>query len=96
MTNDYLFWTFWILYYETWISFNHILVDCLKKDNKAVEKREFSEIETKLYELFENGACNINQIVNSLPFDRDKIIEVVRFLVDEGYIIYEEPIYRLK
>ena len=70
--------------------------NCLKKDNKDVEKREFSEIETKLYELFENGACNINQIVNSLPFDRDKIIEVVRFLVDEGYIIYEEPIYRLK
>jgi ATP-dependent DNA helicase RecQ len=70
--------------------------NCLKTDNKDVEKREFSEIETKLYELLENGTYNINQIVNSLPYDRDKVIEVVRFLVDEGYIIYEEPQYRLK
>lgn len=70
--------------------------NCLKTDSKGVEKREFSEIETKLYELLENGTCNINQIVNSLPYDRDKVIEVVRFLVDEGYIVYEEPQYRLK
>ena len=70
--------------------------NCLKTDSKDVEKREFSEIETKLYELLENGTYNINQIVNSLPYDRDKVIEVVRFLVDEGYIVYEEPQYRLK
>ncbi|MBO5720028.1 MAG: hypothetical protein J6R61_00635, partial [Bacteroidales bacterium] len=61
-----------------------------------VDKREFSEIEAMLKEMLENGAYNISQIVNSIPRDRDKIIEVVRFLVDEDYIIYEEPLYRLK
>lgn len=70
--------------------------NCLKTDNNEVDKREFSEIEAMLKEMLENGAYNISQIVNSIPRDRDKIIEVVRFLVDEDYIIYEEPLYRLK
>ena len=47
-------------------------------------------------ELLESKPCNINQIVNAIPLDRDMVIEVVRFLVDEGYIVYDEPLYRLK
>lgn len=70
--------------------------NCLNSDNNEVDKRDFAEIEGKLNELLSINACNINQIVNALPFNRDKIIEVVRFLVDEGYIIYDEPLYRLK
>ena len=46
-------------------------------------------------ELLENNACNINQIVNAIPVNREKVIEVIRFLVDEEYITYEEPLYRL-
>lgn len=70
--------------------------NCLNSDKNEVDKRDFTEIESKLNELLSDNACNINQIVNALPFNRDKIIEVVRFLVDEGYIVYDEPLYMLK
>ena len=69
---------------------------CLKSDNNDVDKRDFAEIESMINELLENKPCNINQIVNAIPLDREKVVEVIRFLVDEGYIIYEEPLYRLK
>ena len=70
--------------------------NCLKSDSNEVDKRDFSEIEKMINELLESKPCNINQIVNAIPLDRDKVIEVVRFLVDEGYIVYDEPLYRLK
>ena len=73
----------------------NICDNCLKSDNNDVDKREFLEIETMIKELLENNACNINQIVNVIPVNREKVIEVIRFLVDEEYITYEEPLYRL-
>lgn len=69
--------------------------NCLKKDDRGISSRDFAEIEYAIKELLGNEPCNINTITQKLPFDRDKIIEIIRFLVDEGYIIYDEPLYKI-
>lgn len=69
--------------------------NCLKSDSDEVSKRDFSEIECGIKELLREKPCNITSIIASLPYDREKIVEVIRFLTDEGYIIYEESQYKL-
>ncbi|MEG1643806.1 MAG: ATP-dependent DNA helicase RecQ [Bacteroidales bacterium] len=70
--------------------------NCLKREDTNVNDLDFAEISHAIKELIATTPLPINVITESLSHNKEKVIEVLRFLTDEGYISYNETLYGIK
>lgn len=70
--------------------------NCLKREDDSVNDRDFAEISHAIKVLIAAKPLPVNAITESLPYSKEKIIEVLRFLTDEGYISCKENLYCIK
>lgn len=64
---------------------------CLAKAKKELTSDVFQEITFSLYSLLEKGELDINDIINQLTkaYDKENIIKVIRFQLDNGNLKLE-------
>lgn len=59
---------------------------CLAKSEKEIRENEFQSIRTKVIELLDDKLLNANDLVRLIPFKEQKVMHVVRFMLDQGEI----------
>lgn len=69
--------------------------NCLKRESEDVSEREFAEILHAVKMLLAGKRMSAREIADELPYKVNDVIEVVRFLEDEGYICMEDNRYFL-
>ena len=57
-----------------------------RKKREAASKNSPIQIAKEIQRLLGNGAISRNEIVESLPYPENEVIESLRFLQDEGFI----------
>lgn len=67
--------------------------NCLKRESGEISEREFAEIMHAIKMLLAKRKMTAKEIAGELPYKKDNVIEVLRFLSDEGYIRNDENIY---
>lgn len=60
--------------------------NCLKKESDEITEREFAEILHAIKIAIAKRPMSAKEIAEELPYKTDNVIEVIRFLEDEGYI----------
>ena len=60
---------------------------CLKKKNAKLTNDEFTTIRMQIEDLLKNEALSIPEIIEKLKFKEQKIIETVRFLLDNKIVV---------
>lgn len=60
---------------------------CLKKKNAKLTNDEFTTIRMQIEDLLKNEALSIPKIIEKLKFKEQKIIETVRFLLDNNIVV---------
>lgn len=69
--------------------------NCLKRENDDISEREFAEIMHGVKILLAKRSMSAKEIAEELPYKRENVIEVIRFLSDEGYIDNNENMFSL-
>jgi len=55
---------------------------CKSKEDKGLKKEEFKAIYNEINKLIEKESVEVNEIVQTLSYSDDKVLEVIRFLKD--------------
>ena len=64
---------------------------CEKRGAEALSKKRFELISTHLIkELARNSENSIHEIIESLPFDKNQLFEVIDHMLDEGRLVRNE------
>lgn len=70
---------------------------CLKKNESGLSNYEFWKIEKELTESLSESPKRLLELVNSLNFEnKDKIIQVIRFLIDMEHLTLKDDTISLK
>lgn len=59
---------------------------CLKNKENTLTNDEFEKIKSALLELLQNQPLTLRQITNQIPAKEQKVLQVVRFLMDKGVL----------
>lgn len=59
---------------------------CLKKKEQEVTNADFDKIRLAVLQTLNQTPLNINELIDILPFKKQKVIQVIRFLMDNGVI----------
>ena len=65
---------------------------CMAKKNSSLSPSLFDQIVGAVKNLLQAAPLRLNDIVERLPYPEERIIETVRYLVDEGFI-HEENLF---
>ena len=68
---------------------------CLKNKEKQVSNNEFEAIRLAIQQILKLEELTINALIKQLPFKEQKVLETIRFMLDNGQI-YENEIMKLK
>lgn len=63
---------------------------CLKQKEQQVTEADFDKIRLAVLELLSSKALSIEEIISQLPFKEAKIIQVVRFLIDQKILTQDK------
>ena len=63
---------------------------CLRKMEKELTNEEFLKIKNGVESLLSSNECSVGKLVEALPFREEKIVKVLRYLLDNQHIIYDE------
>jgi len=63
---------------------------CLKKQQEGLRQYEFEDISRDMLMALENSRPDLEELIDSLPYDSNKCLKVFRFLCDRGDIIQQE------
>ena len=71
--------------------------NCLQQKHSKLTDQEFSEIRQQLAAHLSDEPQPINNIIKNLPYSKDKIIQTIRFLVDndEAYRLEGDRLYHI-
>ena len=59
---------------------------CLRRNKEELPKEEFQYLQNEIQSLLQNGITNIDALVDSLHYPEHKIIQVIRWLLENGII----------
>ena len=68
---------------------------CLKNKKKQVSTNEFEAIRLAIQQILKLDELTINALIKQLPFKEQKVLETIRFMLDNGQI-YENEVMKLK
>ena len=63
---------------------------CQQKREKELSNREFQTIRNEIEKLLQNDEYTTSKLINILPFKEDKIMDVLRYLMDNQVIRQNE------
>ena len=63
---------------------------CLKKQQEGLRQYEFEDISRDMLKALENNQPDLEELIDSLPYESNKSLKVFRFLCDRGDIIQQE------
>lgn len=64
---------------------------CRSKQEKSLDSPTFEFISMRIYEVISNNKLTINQIIENLTeVEEKKVLEVIRFLLDNGTLVVDE------
>lgn len=63
---------------------------CLKQKEQQVTEADFDKIRLAVLELLSSKTLSIEEIISQLPFKEAKIIQVVRFLIDQKILTQDK------
>ncbi|GHT17027.1 ATP-dependent DNA helicase RecQ [Bacteroidia bacterium] len=69
---------------------------CLKNNEKALAANEFDIIKNKIEELLQNESQSIQSIIKTASKNERKVMESVRFLIDNGRIELDKTTMKLR
>lgn len=69
---------------------------CLKKKEQQVTDADFDKIRLAVLELLSSKTLSIEEIISQLPFKEAKIIQVVRFLIDQRILNQDKNMKLIK
>lgn len=67
--------------------------NCLKRESDEISEKEFAEIMHAIKILLAKKNMSAREIAEELPYRKENVIEVLRFLSDEGYIGNDDGLY---
>ncbi len=68
---------------------------CLKKKSGELSNEEFQKIRENVLEALEKSALSIHELTEQLKFKENKIIETVRFLIDNN-LVFQNKLMKLE
>ena len=63
---------------------------CLQNKKSQLLKNEFETIQQNIKTLLEKEPLPLEKLVDSLPFDEEKSIKAIRFLIDNDVLVFDE------
>ncbi len=69
---------------------------CLNKGKEQTDNNTFSQIEKEVRRMIAQEPLKPEEIIDRLSYRAENVIDVLRFLCDEGYILQDNEFYRLK
>lgn len=63
---------------------------CKKKNEFGITNKEFDEIQNIVFELLKHEKYLLHKLVDAIQHDEQKVIKVIRWLLDNDIIIYDE------
>ncbi len=63
---------------------------CLRKQQEGLRQYEFEDISRDMLAALENSNPDLEELIDSLPYDSNKSLKVFRFLCDRGDIVQRE------
>ena len=63
---------------------------CIQKKEKDLSDDEFLKIKNGVESLLSSNECSVGKLIEALPFREEKIVKVLRYLLDNQYIICDE------
>ena len=63
---------------------------CLQKNESGISNYEFQEIKAIVLEGLQEAPVKINQLVDSVKHPEDKVVKVIRWLLDNDFLYYLE------
>ncbi|MFA7357666.1 MAG: ATP-dependent DNA helicase RecQ [Bacteroidales bacterium] len=69
---------------------------CLKKQQEGLRQYEFEDISKDMLKALDNNHPDLEELIDSLPYEKQKSLKVFRFLCDRGDIIQQEHKLYLK
>ncbi len=61
---------------------------CTKKNDTGLTTFEFEDIKNKILIMLNEYPCNFNNLIEFLNFSNEKIIKVIRWLLDNNFVTY--------
>ncbi|MHB9055691.1 MAG: RecQ family ATP-dependent DNA helicase [Paludibacteraceae bacterium] len=63
---------------------------CQRKRERELSEDEFQKIRTGIESLLSDNKSTVNKLINELPYNENKILTVLRYLIDNKCIIRDE------
>ena len=64
---------------------------CLKKKKQALKSKEFELIQQSIRSLINSSSSfTLEKLVDCLPFEQEKSLKTIRFMIDNGFLFYDE------
>jgi ATP-dependent DNA helicase RecQ len=61
---------------------------CMRKSEKELKEEEFELMKEEIESITRMGPTHINELVNKIPFNKDKLIRTIQWLLDNGNLKY--------
>ena len=68
---------------------------CKNRAENKLSTKKFSHIEKDIRTYLAKGATELGTLVENISYPQDKVIETLRFLCDENFVICENGLYRI-
>jgi len=63
---------------------------CLRDKRKNLKNNEFEIIQNEIKNLLQKQSLSLNQLVDSLNFEEEKSLNVIRFMIDNDILFYDD------
>lgn len=68
---------------------------CLGSGTKRVSGSDFENISSRIRSLLLQSPAGLDALVGNVPYDKEKVIDVLRYLCDEQYVINENNSFKI-
>lgn len=63
---------------------------CRRKSEKELKEEEFELMKEEIESITKMEPATLNELVDKIPFNRDKLIQTIQWLLDNGMLKYDE------
>ncbi len=61
---------------------------CMRKSEKELKEEEFELMQEEIESITRMGPIALDELINKIPFNKDKLIHTIQWLLDNGYLKY--------
>jgi ATP-dependent DNA helicase RecQ len=61
---------------------------CMRKSEKELKEEEFELMQEEIESITRMGPIALDELMNKIPFNKDKLIQTIQWLLDNGYLKY--------